>query len=63
MIFISYRRSNANMAAGRLRDALTQQFGERQIFRDIEGVPRGDDWRERIEGLLSEPKTIALNQC
>ena len=60
MIFISYRRSNANMAAGRLRDALTQQFGERQIFRDIEGVPRGDDWRERIEGLLSEPKTIVL---
>jgi len=59
-IFISYRRSDTEWAAGRLRDALVRHFGDSQIFRDKENVPPGVDWREGIRLALSEPTTIVL---
>jgi hypothetical protein len=59
-IFISYRRSDTEMAAGRLRDALVLHFGDEQIFRDKEAVFPGVDWRESVTLALSEPTTVVL---
>jgi hypothetical protein len=59
-IFICYRRTDTEWAAGRLRDALVRQFGDHQIFRDKENVPPGVDWRRGIERTLSDPQTIVL---
>ena len=43
-VFISYRRSDTEMAAGRLREAIAQRFGNQQTFRDKEDISAGLDW-------------------
>jgi hypothetical protein len=59
-IFISYRRSDSEMAAGRLRDALVLHFGDEQIFRDKEVLLPGVDWRDSVGLALGEPTTVVL---
>jgi hypothetical protein len=51
-IFISYRRSDTQMAAGRLRDALVNRFGPASVFRDKEAIRPGYDWVEEIQAAL-----------
>jgi hypothetical protein len=52
-IFISYRRSDTQMAAGRLRDALVNRFGPASVFRDKEAIRPGYDWVEEIQAALA----------
>lgn len=52
-IFISYRRQDAQSAAGRLADGLEQRFGKAQIFRDVETIQPGVDFVEAIGKALS----------
>ena len=59
-IFISYRRSDSEWAAGRLREALGRHFGDDQIFRDKESIRPGVAWREEIQAALREPSTVVL---
>jgi ankyrin repeat protein len=51
-LFISYRRDDSGGQAGRLFDRLAERFGSKQVFRDIDTVPAGDDFvrvvREKI---------------
>jgi hypothetical protein len=53
MIFISYRRSDTEMAAGRLREALMQHFGAKQIFRDRDNIKPGELWRDVVRDMLT----------
>ena len=43
-LFISYRRSDTQMVAGRLRESLARRLGERAIFRDKNILAAGEDW-------------------
>jgi hypothetical protein len=52
-IFISYRRSDTQMAAGRLYDALVGRYGEASVFRDKEAIRPGYDWAEEIQNALA----------
>jgi hypothetical protein len=52
-IFISYRRQDAQSAAGRLADGLERRFGRTQIFRDVETIQPGVDFVDAIEHALS----------
>ncbi len=52
-IFISYRRSDSQHAAGRLADALVREFGDRHIFRDIEDIEAGADFIDTLDGALA----------
>ncbi len=54
-IFISYRRSDSPYVSDILKDALKRQFGDDSVFRDIEDIPLGADFRETI--------TDAVGQC
>ena len=51
-VFISYRRSDTEMAAGRLREAIAQRFGEQQTFRDKEDISPGLDWLNEIQQAI-----------
>jgi hypothetical protein len=51
-IFISYRRDDASGHAGRLRDALSAHFGRETIFRDIDTIPPGDDFRRAMSAAI-----------
>jgi hypothetical protein len=53
-IFISYRRDDAEEAAGRLSDHLVNQFGRENIFMDVDGIDPGRDFRKVIDETLSK---------
>ncbi len=53
-IFISYRRDDADEAAGRLSDHLVTQFGQDCIFMDVDGIAPGRDFRKVIEETLTQ---------
>jgi hypothetical protein len=49
-IFISYRRADSRLVANRIYDRLVQAFGKKDIFKDIDNIPLGKDFR----GVLRE---------
>jgi len=58
-IAISYRRQDSAAITGRIIDRLTAQYGSDSVFRDIEDIPLGVDFREHIDTMLAE-SNIAL---
>jgi hypothetical protein len=52
-IFISYRRDDAEGQAGRLFDALTEQFGGNAVFMDVAAIEPGRDFRRAIDDQVS----------
>lgn len=60
-LFISYRRSDTQMVAGRLREALAKHCGDESIFRDKNSIAPGEDWTKAIdEGLSAGVVVLAL---
>jgi hypothetical protein len=57
-IFISYRRADSAMAAGRLYDHLSTHFGENLIFMDIDTIEPGEDFVEVIENAVGASSAL-----
>ncbi len=53
-IFISYRRSDSADNAGRIYDRLVEEFGEDPIFKDVDSIPLGSDFKEYLNQKVSE---------
>jgi hypothetical protein len=53
-IVISYRRDDTAGVTGRLYDRLLAEFGNDAIFRDIDSIPAGLDFRRHIEAVLEQ---------
>jgi formylglycine-generating enzyme required for sulfatase activity len=53
-IAISYRREDSAAITGRIFDRLTAQYGGDSVFRDIDNIPLGVDFREHIDAMLAE---------
>lgn len=51
-IFVSYRRADSLMAAGRLSDDLVDFFGREQLFRDVDAIEGGADFERAILDAL-----------
>jgi TIR domain len=47
-IFISYRRDDSSDVTGRIYDRLIQHFGKHSVFKDVDNIPLGVDFRERL---------------
>jgi TIR domain-containing protein len=45
-IFISYRRQDSGDVTGRIYDRLVHHFGKEAIFKDVDSIPLGVDFRE-----------------
>jgi hypothetical protein len=45
-VFVSYRREDSRHLAERLYDRLVAQFGSGQVFKDVDSIPLGLDFRE-----------------
>jgi hypothetical protein len=45
-IFISYRRQGSGDVTGRIYDRLVQHFGREAIFKDVDSIPFGVDFRK-----------------
>lgn len=48
-VFISYRRQDTADATGRIYDRLVQKFGRKRVFKDVDNIPLGADFREHIQ--------------
>lgn len=51
-IFVSYRRSDAPAAAGRVADALAEHFGQRRVFFDLHGIAPSQAWDASIRAAV-----------
>lgn len=54
-IFISYRRADSQTISGRIYDRLATAFGGENVFKDVDDIPAGSDFR----GVLRQ----AASQC
>jgi len=52
-ILISYRRDDSPDATGRIYDRLATQFGKEVVFRDVDSIPLGVDFRMYLEDQVS----------
>ncbi len=52
-IFISYRRQDSQHIVGRIYDHLALAFGEPAVFKDVESIPLGSDFRKEIGRSLN----------
>jgi WD40 repeat protein len=60
-ISISYRRADSEAITGRIFDRLIAHFGKDSIFRDIDNIPLGIDFRQHInETLLKTNVLLAI---
>ncbi|HEY5892110.1 MAG TPA: toll/interleukin-1 receptor domain-containing protein [Chthoniobacterales bacterium] len=54
-IFVSYRRLDSSDVTGRIFDQMKARFGENRLFKDVDSIPLGKDFRT----VISE----AVGQC
>ena len=48
-IFISYRRSDSIAETGRLYDHLESHFGRNRVFKDVDSIPLGVNFRQYLD--------------
>jgi hypothetical protein len=53
-VFLSYRRYDSADATGRMYDRLSQHFGPDAIFKDVDSIPLGSDFRKVLDGAVSQ---------
>jgi hypothetical protein len=51
-IVISYRREDSEAMTGRIYDCLVEEYGPDYIYRDLESIRAGKDYREDIEEAI-----------
>jgi Trypsin/TIR domain len=53
-IFISYRRADSGGTAGRVRDRLVRDFGQQNVFMDVDSIPGGVDFAADLSRQVAE---------
>ena len=53
-IFLSYRRNDSADVIGRIYDRLTQTYSKQTIFKDVDSIPLGIDFRTHLDQRVSE---------
>ena len=51
-VFISYRRSDSADVTGRIYDRLVDSFGRQAVFKDVDDIPLGADFRQYINTII-----------
>lgn len=53
-ILISYRREDSADITGRIDDRLVQQFGREAVFKDVDSIPLGVDFRTYLDAPVAK---------
>lgn len=53
-IFVSYRRQDTADVTGRIYDRLVQHFDKGQVFKDVDSIPLGVDFREHLGSVVGK---------
>lgn len=57
-IFISYRRQDSQHITGRIYDRLSAQFGKNAVFKDVDSMPLGVDFRAHIREQVNRCSVV-----
>lgn len=57
-IFISYRRSDSADISGRIYDRLIETFGRDVVFKDVDSIPLGVNFKEYLDAKVGECKVM-----
>jgi hypothetical protein len=52
-VFVSYRRSDTALAAGRIHADLVDQFGRQRVFMDLQGIAPSAQWLATIDTAVA----------
>src|SRR5476649_137833 len=52
-LFVSYRRSDSADATGRIYDRLVSELGKDKVFKDVDSIPLGADFRAHLNAVVS----------
>lgn len=53
-IFISYRRADSADVVGRIYDSLVKEFGRENVFKDVDSIPFGVDFRTFLANSVAQ---------
>lgn len=53
-VFICYRRADSIDITGRIYDRLSDTFGKESVFKDVDSIPLGKDYREVLRESVSQ---------
>lgn len=53
-IFIEYRREDTQETCGRIYDRLVASFGQDAIFKDVDSIPPGIDFKQHIQDVIPQ---------
>lgn len=59
-IFISYRREDSADTSGRLYDRLETRFGHHNVFKDVDNIPPGVDFRAYVNNALQMSDVVLV---
>jgi hypothetical protein len=59
-VTISYRRADTEAITGRLFDRLSDRYGRESVFRDIDNIPAGIDFRRQIADALRQSHVLIV---
>lgn len=57
-VSLSYRRTDSADITGRIFDRLAARYGRHAVFRDIDNIPAGDDFRAHIAQELKKSNVV-----
>lgn len=59
-VFISYRRSDSQDVAGRLYDHLERRIGSQSVFKDVDSIPLGADFRAAVREAIGHSDLMVV---
>jgi formylglycine-generating enzyme required for sulfatase activity len=59
-IFISYRRTDTMKDAGRIYDRLLEAFGNENVFKDVDAIPIGSDFRWVLQDAIQNCDVVLV---
>lgn len=63
LIFVSYRRDDSADVAGRIYDRLTARFGKATVFKDVDSIPLGVDYRWYLQERVGSCHACLANHA
>ncbi len=57
-VFVSYRRADSSDVTGRIFDVLTSKFSKNLLFKDVDSIPLGADFRSVISEAVGQCKVL-----
>jgi hypothetical protein len=59
-IFICYRRDDSAGVTGRIYDRLVQRFGDQAVFKDIDSIPLGANFKQHIDSVIAQCSVVVV---